>query len=318
MNPGKTFQRINTIFVLIALLLFSCVSLGKETAGPQKPIKKTNKQNSDKSDSADQPPNIGLFSLPPSQMPGPLVSFGQTLIYKGQEQVFLTLANFSGKRTHFATAIPYFAWGIRDDLTFSAAWPVAVSYQIDNDRSSGLGDATFQLEYGFYNKSTSTYIDLATVVGAMTLPSGSVEINPTTGFGAPSFFIGETFSRTYIDWYLFTSEGALITTPNNNNTKLGNQYFYQFGLGRLIANVDQWLLAWLIEADGLFSDQDKDEGVNDPDSGGNLVLVTPSLFASNKSVILQLGAGYYVSQHLYGQQNRMNYLAIFSFGYTFN
>lgn len=146
-----------------------------------------------------------------------------------------------------------------------------------------------------------------------------------------------------------------MTTPHDD-TKHGNQYFYQVGLGRNILtlytadpkvttgtkdtkqskhtnnmkqnkdikNTDDtkdsddndetknskcsnWIFALMVEADGQYSEKDKINGIINPNSGGNVVFITPSLWISSKKLILQFGIGFPVVQDLYGNQNKMNY-----------
>lgn len=110
--------------------------------------------------------------------------------------------------------------------------------------------------------------------------------------------------------------GADITT-SDNGTKFGNQYLYQFGFGRNILGCkDKLIIALMVDIDGEYSEKDKINGVIDPNSGGNVVYITPSLWVSTKKLIFQLGVGYPIVQDLFGQQNKMNYLLIANLGVT--
>ena len=99
--------------------------------------------------------------------------------------------------------------------------------------------------------------------------------------------------------------------------KAAFQYLYEFGFGRIFATAGGWIFNWLIEIDGTFSEKDKYHGIKNPDSGGNVIYVTPSLWASSENWIIQAGLGYAVQQHLFGDQNRKGYLLVFNFGRTF-
>lgn len=263
-----------------------------------------------------EPPHIGNFALPYSQQIGPLVSFGQNTLMKNQVQLFLMPADYAGKNQHFVSLAPSVVYGITDELSILASLPLAVSYQYNNKRSAGLADAIVQLEYAFYSKSTAKYLDSATIVGNVFLPTGSSNKQPPTGFGSPAYFIGGTFARMYVDWYGFTSLGAQFTT-SHSGTQFGDNYLYQFGLGRNICTIDhRWLFAWLVEANGTYTNDNRMRGHTDTNSGGNIVYITPSLWVSSKKLILQFGVGLPVVQNLHGHQNRENYLLIGNFGWT--
>jgi len=108
--------------------------------------------------------------------------------------------------------------------------------------------------------------------------------------GSPSFFLGTTFNRTYVDWFVFSSPGAVLTTAKTG-TKFGNSYLYQFGFGRNIADTNGWILAGMAEIDGDYTQRNRVRGIIDANSGGNVIYVTPSLWASTKKFIFQFGVG---------------------------
>lgn len=265
----------------------------------------------------EQPPAIGNFALPSSQQPGSLLAFGENIIDKNETVFFILFDDFAGVNKHFIDAIPGVLYGITDSFSIFVNTPFAVSYQDGNQKSAGFEDAFIQLEYAYYTKSTSTYQDQATIVGNVTLPTGSITKQPNTGIGAVSFFFGTTFLRSYVDWLFFVSPGAVLTTAKNG-TKFGNSYLYQFGFGRNIncSTKNNWILAWVLEFDGTYSQRNRVQGVIDPDSGGNVIYALPSLWISNKNLIIQLGAGYAVQQRLLGNQSRDTYLLVANFGWA--
>jgi len=267
----------------------------------------------------DEPPKMGNFAIPlGSQQPGPLVSFGQHIIDKNQLVLSLSADKFGGVGKQFVDVIPSFWYGITDDTSITVNVPIATNYKQDGAHSAGFQDVLVSVEHAFYSKKTASFSEQGSIVTGMSFPTGSLQKNPPTGLGSPGFFLGATYDRTYVDWFMFTSHGALLTTAQDN-TKLGNSFFYQFGLGRNIAfSPDNWMLAWMVEATGQYSTRDTFDGVSDPDSGGNTVYVTPSLWASTKKWTFQLGVGLPVTQNLYGNQTRNKYLVIGSIGWTFS
>ncbi len=93
------------------------------------------------------------------------------------------------------------------------------------------------------------------------------------------------------------------------NRKAGNEYLYQAGIGRNIYTIDsEWIFAWLVEANGLYTEKVRFKGRTDPDSGGNLLLVAPSLWISSEQITLQFGVGLPVAQHLFGNQTKNKYV----------
>ncbi len=73
----------------------------------------------------------------------------------------------------------------------------------------------------------------------------------------------------------------------------------------------------MVEADGQYTGKNKINGVKDPNSGGNVLFITPSMWISSNHLILQLGAGVPVIQHLIGTQDKNSYLLALNIGWTF-
>lgn len=262
----------------------------------------------------EEPPKIGNFSLPYSQQPGPLIGFGENILEKHETQLYFYADDFAGINKHFVDFIPQLLYGITDTLSIFINTPYAVSYETGPNKSSGFEDAFAQLEYAYYNHSTSHFTEQATLLANMAVPTGSINKIPATGVGSLSFLLAGTYNRTYKDWFVFGCPAVEFTTAKNG-TKFGNSYFYQFGFGREIAFTHGWLLAWMTEINGTYTQRNRVRGVIDSDSGGNIVYVTPSIWASTKKMIMQFGAGYAVTQNLYGSQTRSTYLIAANVGW---
>jgi len=302
-------RRIISFSVVLLILSVSFSSFCKADEATHSDGKKECKEES--------PPNIGNFALPTSQQPAPLVSFGYNTLDKNQAQLFLLADDYKGVDQEYVDLVPSLLYGITDDFSIFLKVPTAPSYKEGKNSSSGLGDITVQLEDIFYTNKTSQSVDMAGLVGNISLPTASSKKNPAIGFGSPSFFLGAAFERTYTDWFFFTSHGAQLTT-SHNKTKFGNAFLYQGGLGRNIFTIESdWIFAAMVEATGQYTEKDKINGMTDPNSGGNAVYVTPSLWVSSKKIIIQLGFGVPVVQHLFGNQKRTNYVLVANFGWTF-
>lgn len=143
----------------------------------------------------EEPPKIGNFSLRGSQQPGSLIGIGQNILDKNQLQLYLFGDYFEGVRQHMVDLMPSLLYGITDSLSIFLTLPVAVSYKYNENHSSGLGDASIQLEYAYYTKETFRYSEEATIVASMKLPTGSDKKQPPTGMGSPSFLVGAGYQK---------------------------------------------------------------------------------------------------------------------------
>lgn len=289
-------------FYIHLLLLFTCHALLAEDEGDD--------------DSPDGPPKIGNFALPSSQQPAALFGFGGNIIDKDAVQVFFFADDFVGNTRTVVDMIPAVVYGITDDLSLFLTFPFTPIFQDRNCRSEGLQDFFAQVEYAVYNKKSPTYIDQATILGNVSFPTGSIHKQPNTGFGAPGFFVGATYYHTTIDWFMFTMQGAELTTAKHK-TKIGNQYLYQFGLGRNVLSPEGWIYAWMFELDGQYSEKNRIKGKRDRNSGGNVIYATPSVWISSENFLLQFGVSIPLNQAYPGKQGKFNYALNLNTAWTF-
>lgn len=287
-----------------------------EDLNPSCEQKEANKDADGPMKIAVEPPKIGNFSLPPSQQPGALFGFGGNIIDQGEVQLFFFGDAFFGKKKVIIDLIPSILFGVTNNFSLYFTFPFTPLLKDHTHRSSGLEDFFVQGEYAFYNKSTSTYADQATLVANITVPTGSNRKNPSTGFGSPSFFLGATYSHALVDWFVFVAPGAILTT-SNHETKMGDQFLYQFGLGKNIPSPKGWIYAWMVEVDGQYNTKNRVNGTLDPNSGGNVVYVTPSLWISSQEMLFQLGGSIPVNQNLFGKQSKVDYAVNLYFGWSF-
>jgi hypothetical protein len=262
-------------------------------------------------------PHVGNFALPVSQQPGPLIAFGQNMPDKGVLQFFLLGNNVKGTQRSFSEIVPSILYGITDRFSLFVEVPVIIKFKEEQFTSHGISDLIVQFEGVTFIQETEIAVNEVTLVGNITLPSGSFNKVPATGFGSPTFFLGFTAGHTGKSWYYFTSMGGVITT-RHKNVKFGNQFLYQFGLGRNIAyKADKWILNWLVELDGLYAQRSLLSNVVQRNSGGNSLLLGPSLWFSTQNFIIQGGISGFITQHLSGVQLKNRYLLSAYAGWTF-
>jgi hypothetical protein len=270
---------------------------------------KSNKKN-------DEPPKIGNFALPASQMPSGLFAFGGNIIDESEVQLYFFADYFRGKKRITCDLIPSVLFGVTKEFSILFDFPCTPVIKTGRQISSGFEDFNIQLEYAFYTKTTLDYADQATIVGNVTAPTGSAKKNPPTGYGSPSFFLGGTYYHMKVDWFVFTSQGAILTT-SNHGTKIGDQFLYQFGLGRNIASPEGWIYAWMVEVDGQYQKKNRIKGKIDNNSGGNALYATPSIWISSRKMLFQLGVSIPLNQNLFGHQYKFDYAINLNFAWSF-
>lgn len=311
---NKTGILMTKILKLLYLLMFfSCFSLeGKEEDEPDV----STATKADDSKTKEAPPKIGNFALPSSQQPAALFGFGGNIIDEGEVQLNVFSDAFRGKDRTVIDVIPGVLFGVTDTFSIYFNFPFTPKFQDREHHSSGFEDFFFQFEYAFYNKSTFTYTDQATVVANITVPTGSIKKNPPTGFGAPGFFVGGTYYHTTVEWVFFTAQGAILTT-SNHKSKIGDFFLYQFGIVRNIPSPEGFVYACQLELDGQYQRKNRLLGKIDPNSGGNAIYVTPSLWISSKEIAIQFGVSVPVNQNLFGNQRKFDYALNFNLAWSF-
>lgn len=170
------------------------------------------------------PPDIGNFSLPPSQQPGPFYSFGQNIIDKNQVQFFFLPTFLKNVNEYTLTTGGSLLYGLTDQASVLITFPLAAENHQGDKSASGYQDMAIQTEYAYYDSSTSEYRAEATFLGSVTLPTASTPKIPALGNGSPSYFLGTTYNRTYVDWIFFASLGESFYATHENVTK-GEQSF---------------------------------------------------------------------------------------------
>lgn len=260
---------------------------------------------------------VGNFSVPTPTQISPLVSFGQLLIGKDALEPELG-GSYTKAHSNFNNNLtPNIIYGILDELSATLFFPITLKAQSERSNSSGFGDLTLQLEYGFFSRSDINYAIQSTIVGNVQFPTGSIKKNPRTGGGTLSYFIGSTFSFLSPNWYAFASPGANFTISQNNlDIKFGNSFLYQCGIARNIAAFGSpgWIFDIMLEFDGVYTAKTKVSGRTDKDSGSNIILLTPSLWLSSNILIFQFGVSIPVLQQLNGIQEKWQYAINYNLG----
>ncbi len=265
---------------------------------------------------ANEPPKIGMFSLPGSQQPTGLYTLGGTIIDKGEVEIDFFIDYFKGKKKVVSDVLTSILLGASEDLAVSFHFPFTPRFQDGCYQSSGFEDFIIQVEWAFFNRSTKCNSDQATLVWALSAPTGNFNKNPAIGFGAPGLLVAGTYIHTAINWLAFINEGVILTT-SNNRIKIGDQFIYQCGFSGRLPSPCGWLFTWMVELDGMYSRKNRVDGLIDDNSGGNVIYFTPSLWFSNKNVKIQFGPSFPITQHVFGVQRKFDYVLAFYIAWSF-
>lgn len=261
-------------------------------------------------------PKIGNYSLPTSQQQGPLVGMGQNIVDKNDILLVVFSDQYKGKRNNIIETWPGFLYGISNQCSLYWALPFYIKNKNDYFESSGIQDIFLQLEYAYFTKPYHDGAFQSTCIGNITFPTGSAEKKPPTGLGSTSFFLGLTFQYQAFYWAIYTAYGATLTTKKNGR-QFGNEFYYQYELEGIIASPPGWIFAWMLELDGTYTQRNIINNKKDPNSGSNIIFLTPSIWISSAHLMLQLGVGAPIYQSLRGKQNKFSYSIVSNFEWKF-
>jgi hypothetical protein len=268
---------------------------------------------------------IGNFALPTAQQVGPLFSIGQNILETNNLQLYGYFNHQRGEHTLLSQATPNVLYGLSDACSLFIGVPVTIKFKDCDIKTSGAQDFFVQTEYAFFDKTMHDASMQATALAAIIFPSGSGvnikfpsvdERETSIRSNALSFLLGGTASYIGVRWYFFVSTGGLIVA-SRSRTKQGNQFLYQAGIGRNIGNPFGSIFNWMIEFNGTYSWRDKANDMLAKNSGGNTLYISPSLWFSTDRLIIQLGIGIPVVQHLFGNQNKNHFTLACNIGWRF-
>lgn len=254
--------------------------------------------------------NIGNFTN--DRSPSTVFGFGQFILDEGNTNLYLYIEQDKGQKQNSVTLFPLVAYGIADYLSAYCSLPLIVSCYENGIKSHGLGDLTAQFEYVFWQLSKP--IDVwATIVANLTLPTANTLRNQSLGLGSPSFFLGTTISMLSTKWYAYAEAGGSFVATKYKCIKPGNCFLYEWGFGYNLASQKNTAITMLFDFNGIYTQKDvSNTGISDPNSGGNIVYIGPTLFYSYKSWAITFGIQGPALQALNGTQNKQYYRTLFS------
>jgi hypothetical protein len=183
--------------------------------------------------------------------------------------------------------------------------------------AEGVGDLTV---YGLWNfmedKSkdifTSIFFGADAPVGTSNLLSAAGPLLPEPSTGAWSPFVGLLASQKFKK---FSINGNLFYTKTFSGTadiNRGDYWNYNLAIvGTLDGMPSQIVVNPALELNGRYSQKTTVSGVVFPNSGGNVMLLSPGLRATFKnSISSYVGVGFPIQQSLYGHQSAVKCAAV--------
>lgn len=278
-----------------------------------------------------EPLPIGNFALPISQRPGAFYSFGSKILERGQIQADVS-PSFSRETGLRIIGLPgSIQFGTTDNTSFLLEFPVVVNFnqafayggEIMN--VSGTGNITFQGLYEFYKRSSLTDAEEIGAIFGVTPPTGPGR----SARRAMSYFMGATYTHTWVHKLLFFAPGYLLTEGPAERRGF-NSLFYETGVGiDLGSKTGEYNYTGFIEFNGQYNQKDPASFPiivptrtvrfsRSPASltDGFFIGFTPSVRYAGKEWIFQLNFSTPMVQYWSNSDQKAEYLVLLDIAYT--
>ena len=254
------------------------------------------------------PPEIGNFAHTFS--PFSTFAFGQNIFVKNTFLFYPSLFQCAGKNFTSIELTPAVLYSPTDSFSVYAGLPIVLKDTSDGVTQRGIGDFFFQCEYALIDHSTTHAENMLTIVGNVAAPTTHLStsdcIQTTTNYAATSFFLGTTMCRISVQSYMYASLGATLHTKKHD-VRSGANILYEAGVGLNIASTNKVTIVGLLECNGEYSLKDSVDHCKDPDTGGNIIYLGPTLSLTSNRWVVTGGIQIPVVQHLNGTQDKTRY-----------
>ncbi len=237
------------------------------------------------------------------------------------------------------------SYGITDDLTVGFKIPFIYRNNIrepehdhvgpgaeieDLGDVEGIGDASFFGQYRFFNQENthaSVILGLKAPTGktSRSVPGEILETEFQPGSGSWDGLFGLAFTRQ-IDAFSFDSSFVYnLSSEGIQNTDLGDVFSYNFATSYNILGTNDLSLAnspikldLIMEINGEWRDREEVNGIEDNNSGGNLVFLSPGIkIHTTEASSFAVSLGVPVVQDTNGNQDEPDYRIIGNFNIGF-
>jgi hypothetical protein len=238
----------------------------------------------------------------------PMFSLGNRMMPKGRFAATERFVYQKNENSSASLLVPTFRYGITDKLTVRGHLPVFIDRTVGNKSSDGTSNLVGVFEYSLYKhrvkESNKEY--QATFIAGMDFPTVDTTKKPSLGYGGTNFLVGTTGSGLSREWYTFYSLAGTFSTKHKKQHP-GSQFLYELGCGYIIKHSILHNLCVLLEMDGILSSRDTFKDLENPNSGGNIIYLGPSIEYRYWTFLGAVGIQFPIVQSLNGNQDKRNY-----------
>jgi len=237
------------------------------------------------------------------------------------------------------------AYGVTDNLTLGVRLPYVQRNDVrtpggehghgghvdevnNQGNSGGFGGAALFSQYRFLNTAdNSTHLSLVTAIQTpgttrvQTNQGGLFETHSQPSGGSWNPSAGLSFTRAMGKFSFDSSTLYTVATKGSQNTNLGNLFDYNVALSyafvgmaidNLFASSNNAPWTGILELNGVWQDRQKTAGLTDPNSGGNIIYISPGIrFSGGKNWNTALSIGMPIVKDTNGYQTPPDYRVIY-------
>ncbi|MDP1679766.1 MAG: transporter [Candidatus Nitrotoga sp.] len=238
------------------------------------------------------------------------------------------------------------AYGVTDNLTLGIRLPYVQRIDVrspneDGDTVNNLGNAggfggvSLFSQYRFFH--TADNLNHLSVVAALKTPSGATNVQTTQGTafethhqpnsGSWDPALGFSFTRAMGKFSLDSSILYTVANRGTQNTNIGNSFDYNValsyafvGMARNNLFVDSNNAPWtgVLELNGMRQDRQITAGLTDPNSGGNIIYISPGIrYSGGKNWNTALSIGTPIVKNINGYQTPPDYRVTYRLVFVF-
>ena len=238
------------------------------------------------------------------------------------------------------------AYGVTDNLTLGIRLPYVQRTDVRSPNEAGdavnnlgnaggFGGVSLFSQYRFFH--TADNLNHLSVVAAIKTPSGASNVQTTQGTAFETHHqpssdswdpaVGFSFTRAMGKFSFDSSILYTVANRGTQNTDIGNIFDYNIalsyafvGMARNNLFVDSNNAPWtgVLELNGMRQDRQITAGLADPNSGGNIIYISPGIrYSGGKNWNTALSIGTPIVKNIHGYQTPPDYRVTYRLVFVF-
>lgn len=240
----------------------------------------------------------------------PVFGIGPHVLFKGGVEVAIEAEReVASEETEQALALEL-TYGITGDWAAGIELPY-VSNEDGADKSNGAGDIRLFTKYRFWRLDSLGLQQSAAVLLKVKFDSGDHNQSPPLGTGTTDAILGLTYGYEGRKWYRWASLRYRFNDKNDAGIDRGDKVLFDL-VGGVRPTLTSYLepdTVWLLELNGEYGQQSKQNGITLNNTGGTEIFLSPGIFWTRRNLAIKAGVQIPIYSDLKGIQDESDYRA---------